>query len=285
VIEFEEVSFAYAGRPVLRGVSFRFAAAERIAVFGGSGQGKTTILRLILGLLRPDAGRVRVDGVDLADLDEAALREVRTRFTLVFQEGALFDSLDVKENVAFLLRERERLDEATLDARVRQLLRFVDLEPALHLMPEELSGGMHRRVAIARALAASDPAMFLYDEPTSGLDPVSALAIRRLILRLAQVGRGFVMVSHAVHDALAIADRFLMLGAGRLLFDGSRRELLEAAAPEVQAFLTYLRAPDAEPADLEETCLEETCLEETCLEETCLEETCLEETCLEAGRR
>ena len=183
MIELDHVSFSYGASGVLRDLSFSIDFSERVAILGGSGEGKSTILKIILGLIRPDTGRVLIDGEDITDRDEDGLREVRMKFSMVFQEGALFDSLTVKENVAFCLREHERLSEEEIDAKVRDILKTVGVGHAVDLMPEELSGGMHRRVALARSLAACDPKMFLYDEPTTGLDPINADNICRLIAK------------------------------------------------------------------------------------------------------
>ncbi len=238
MIVFEKVSFSYGPRQVLSDLSFSIGAHERVAILGGSGDGKTTILKLILGLLKPDSGKIYIDGEDITEKDEHELREVRIKFSIVFQEGALFDSLDVKENVAFCLREYAHLSEEEIDKHVRKLL-----EEAIGLMPEQLSGGMHRRVAIMRSLAGCDPKMFLYDEPTTGLDPVNADLICRLILDLATNGKGIVVVTHKVFDAMKMAERFMFLKNGTIVFDGDREQLIHASVPEIQIYtkeLSYL---------------------------------------------
>jgi len=191
MIVFDKVGFSYGARTVLKDVSFSIQADERVAILGESGEGKTTVLKLIMGLLKPDSGRIWIDGVDVTDKSELELREPRLKLSIVFQEGALFDSLSVKENVAFCLREYFRMSEKEIDQKVRELLRKVGMEGAIDLMPEELSGGMQRRVAMVRSIAAYEPRMFLYDEPTSGLDPVNAHTICDLILDLSKDGRGF----------------------------------------------------------------------------------------------
>ncbi len=238
MILFEGVHFSYNSREILRDVSFRAGFHERVAVLGGSGEGKTTMLRLILGLIRPDRGKIFVDGEDITLKQESDLREVRMKFNIVFQEGALFDSLNVKENVAYCLREYTKMSEQEIDAKVRQILGIVGVEHAIDLMPEELSGGMHRRVSLARSLALATPKMFLYDEPTTGLDPVSADNICRLIAELSKDGKGFIMVTHKVSDALKVADRFIFLKNGELLFDGNEQELLRADVPDIKFFLS-----------------------------------------------
>ena len=241
MIRFDQVSLAYNSINVLDGVSFSVDFSERVAILGGSGYGKTTILKLILGLIRPDSGRIFIDDDDITGKAEDELRVPRMKFSIVFQEGALFDSLNVKENVAFCLREYSRLTEEEIDQKVREILRVVDVEVAIDLTPEELSGGMHRRVAIARALAACEPKMFLYDEPTSGLDPVNADNICKLIVDLANGGKGFMIVTHKVTDALKVAERFMFLRDGKIQLDGNRKELLGATDPDIQQFLSELQ--------------------------------------------
>jgi len=240
MIRFDHVSFSYNNRIVLRDLSFSIGFGEQVAVLGGSGEGKTTILKLLLGLLRPDSGSIIVDGEDITGKTESGLRAVRMKFSIVFQEGALFDSLNVKENVAFCLREYTTLSEEDIDRRVRELLSVVGVERAIDLMPDELSGGMHRRVAIARSLAAFDVKMFLYDEPTSGLDPVNAGLICRLIADLSRDKRGFIIVTHKVYDAMRVAGRFLFLKDGVVLLDGNRDMLEQAAVPELRIFMKEL---------------------------------------------
>lgn len=234
MIEFDDVSFSYGSRPVLKNISFSVRANEKVAVLGGSGEGKTTILKLVLGLLKPDSGRILIRGEDITGKSEDELREFRMKFSIVFQEGALFDSLSVRENVAFCLREYTRMTEQEIEDKVRALLRRVGMEDAIDLMPEELSGGMQRRAALMRSLAAFEPEMFLYDEPTGGLDPVNADIVYQLIAELSNEERGFVMVTHEVRAAMRAAQRFLLLDKGRLIIDGSRENLLQLEVPEVQ---------------------------------------------------
>jgi phospholipid/cholesterol/gamma-HCH transport system ATP-binding protein len=233
MIEFDDVVFSYGSRTVLKNISFSIRADEKVAILGGSGEGKTTVLKLILGLLQPDSGRILIEGEDITSKSEDELREFRMKFSIVFQEGALFDSLSVRENVAFCLREYSRMSEEEIDEKVRALLRRVGMEDAIDLMPEELSGGMHRRVAVMRSLAAFEPEMFLYDEPTGGLDPVNAEIVYNLIAELSTEERGFVMVTHEVRSAVRAAERFLLLDKGRLVFDGGREKLIKLEVPEV----------------------------------------------------
>jgi phospholipid/cholesterol/gamma-HCH transport system ATP-binding protein len=241
MIVFDGVSFSYGSRTILDDLHFSLGAEERVAVLGGSGEGKTTILKLIMGLIRPDSGKIVIDGEDITRKSEEELRDVRMKFSIVFQEGALFDSLNVKENVAFCLREYTGMSEEEIDGKVRNLLERVGVGEASGLMPEELSGGMHRRVAIARSLAAFEPKMFLYDEPTSGLDPVNADNICKLILDLSRNGKGFIIVTHKVFDALKVANRFLFLRDGKMLLDGDRDRLLHSSVPDIEIFISELQ--------------------------------------------
>lgn len=237
MIEFEKVSVRLGRRMILRNLNFMIGFEERVAVIGGSGAGKTTLLKLIVGLLHPSEGRVLIDGSDIAAMNGDELKRTHLKFTIVFQEGALFDSMSVRDNVAFLLREYTRLPEKEIDYRVYGLLEKVGLEAATaYLMPEELSGGMKRRVAIARSLAGSDPKMFLYDEPTADLDPVSAALIRGLIRNLTESNRGFIMVTHEIATALAMAQRFFFLTGGTVSFDGTKEEFLRSPQREIRAF-------------------------------------------------
>lgn len=244
MIVFDNVWFSYGDRHILKEVSFSIKRNERVAILGGSGEGKTTVLKLILGLAKPDSGRIMIDSEDITIKTENELMGIRKKFSIVFQEGALFDSLNVKENVAFCLREYTDLSEEEIDRKVRHILRIVDVEHAIDLMPDELSGGMHRRVAIARSLAACDPQMFLYDEPTSGLDPINADNICRLIIDLCKNGKGLIIVTHKVSDALKVAERFMFLKEGMIFFDGGKQALLQSPIKEVQMFISELCVKD-----------------------------------------
>lgn len=240
MIVFDKVCFSYGTRQILKDVSFSINENERVAILGESGGGKTTVLKLMMGLIRPDSGTIVIDGEEINDKTEDELRPVRMKFSIVFQEGALFDSLNVKENVAFCLREYTKMPEEEIDRKVRELLRMVDVEQAIDLMPEELSGGMNRRVAIARSLAAFESKMFLYDEPTAGLDPANSDIICKLILNLSKNGRGFVIITHKVTDALKVADRFMFLKEGIMIFDGKKEQFIHTTLPELQVFLSEL---------------------------------------------
>jgi phospholipid/cholesterol/gamma-HCH transport system ATP-binding protein len=238
VIEAIDVRKGFDGHTVLRGLSFRVDPGVRLVIMGGSGSGKTVCLRLIAGLLRPDAGQIRVFGRNIEHLSEEALLPIRRRMGYVFQGAALFDSLTVYDNVAFPLREHTALDEQAVAVRVRRQLSLVglgtDVEPKL---PAELSGGMRKRVGIARALAV-DPQVMLFDEPTAGLDPTNARLVAELI---GELGRGVcdtaVIVTHDVELARTVGDRIAILVDGRFAAAGPVAELLASREPAVQAFL------------------------------------------------
>ncbi len=244
MIEFQNVTLAFNDNVVLNDVSFKARFHERIAVLGGSGEGKTTILRLMLGLLRPDSGRILIDGRDITALSESELRSSRMKFSIVFQEGALFDSMNVRENVAFCLREYYDYSEDEIEKRVREMLKRLGIEEAIDLMPEELSGGMQRRVAIARSLAGCSPGMVLYDEATTGLDPLTADNICSLIRELSQGEPpdriGFIIVTHKVTDAAKVAERFMYVRKGKIVFDGDIHALENTKDSELRAFTNEL---------------------------------------------
>src|SRR5438105_4587967 len=182
VIVFEDVSIAFEGRQVLNGISFRLPRGETKAIFGVAGSGKSTILKLAIGLLKPDAGQIYLLGEEITQKPEEELFELRSKVGIVFQESALFDSLTVRENVAFRLMEQHDLSEEEIEARVREALSFVELEDTINLFPSELSGGMRRRVAIARAII-TQPEVLLYDSPTGGLDLITSQPILELIIK------------------------------------------------------------------------------------------------------
>jgi phospholipid/cholesterol/gamma-HCH transport system ATP-binding protein len=261
IISFREVKLTFE-RPILQGVSFDLAPGTTKIVLGGSGSGKTTILRLILGLLKPDAGTIRVDGTEVAGLTEEELRDVRLKIGMVFQEGALFDSLTVGENVGFQLTEDGRVPEDEIEHRVHEMLGFVGLEDFALRMPSELSGGQRRRVALARALVAR-PRIMLYDEPTTGLDPITATTITDLIVKVRDLdGVSSILVTHQMRDAFNIArtfmmkregvfepsvvedmstvegTEFLMLREGKMVFEGTTRDLQSCDDVYIREYLS-----------------------------------------------
>jgi phospholipid/cholesterol/gamma-HCH transport system ATP-binding protein len=244
MIEFQNVLMTFNGKIVLDDVSFKVDFHEKIAVLGGSGAGKTTMLRLMLGLVRPDSGKILIEGQDITARSEAELRNLRMNFSIVFQQGALFDSMSVRENVAFCLREYSKYSEDEIERRVREMLRVLDIEGAIDLMPEELSGGMQRRVAIGRSLAGCSPKMMLYDEATTGLDPLTADNICTLINDLSKGPAtervGFIIVTHKVTDAAKVAERFIYIRDGGIVFDGNIDELKENEDQELRKFINEL---------------------------------------------
>src|SRR5580700_7065613 len=248
VIVFDNVSIAFEDKTILDGISFQLARGETKAIFGIAGSGKSTILKLTLGLLKPDAGHIHVLGEDVTQMSEESLFELRRKIGMVFQESALFDSLTVRENVAFRLMEEHDLSEDEIERRVRESLSFVELEQTVDMFPSELSGGMRRRVAIARAIV-TQPEILLYDSPTGGLDPVTSTTIIELIVKQRDVYKtSSLMVTHRLQDAFVMAthyfDRqanrmmalpkgvhcevpmaFLILRDGKVIFDGDLDEL------------------------------------------------------------
>jgi phospholipid/cholesterol/gamma-HCH transport system ATP-binding protein len=239
--QFVHVYKAFDEQPVLEDVNFEVRRGEMVVVLGKSGVGKSVTLKHILGFLQPDTGQVFVAGREVSKMPEEELFDVRRRVTMVFQSGALFDSLTVGENVAYPLRERAEyglaLDEDRIQARVGELLAMVELDGVRDLMPSDLSTGMKRAVAIARALAAK-PEALLYDEPTTMVDPLMAQTIAELILKLKrQTGLTSVVVTHDMKLARKLADRVVFLVDGRVAFFGPINELDASPEPMVQAFI------------------------------------------------
>jgi len=236
-IEFEHVSIAFNGRAVLEDVSFSVDRGETLCILGRSGVGKSVSLRLLMGFLRPDAGLIRVEGHEINDLDEEGLRAIRKRITMVFQNGALFDSMSVRENVAFPLRERGGLADDQVDQIVDRLIGLVGAEDVIDELPASLSTGRKRAVAMARALAAQ-PEIVLYDEPTTMVDPLIARRLGRLIQRLKlQLGFTSVVVTHDTRFAQTLADCVLFLHNGRAEFFGPLQNFLDSSDSPIRQFL------------------------------------------------
>ena len=261
-IEFRDVHLAFDDQKVLDGVSFTVRRGETKIILGRSGGGKSTAIRLILGLLKPDSGQILIDGVDITDFTEEEMMEVRQKIGMVFQEGALFDSLSVYENVAYRLREQGVIDEDEIQAEVERMLRFVDLEDAIDKMPDELSGGMRRRVGIARALVG-DPEIVLFDEPTAGLDPPTARTICELAIKLRDLHDvSSIFVTHEMNNVRYLSSEYatvnsqgevlyekegeklclintevIMLRHGQIVFSGSDEKLRTSKDAYIQRFI------------------------------------------------
>ncbi len=239
MIRFENVSFGYGNVRVLRDVSFHVAPGETSVIFGVSGSGKSTILKLVAGLVRPQSGRIVINGTDMTQVSESKWSRIRPQIGFVFQGGALFDSMTVGENIGYALLENTDKPLAEIEATVRETLRFLNLsEDLIDILPDSLSGGMQRRVAIGRAVAAVDPLIMLYDEPTTGLDPVSTRAIAEMILKLKDVkGVSSIIVTHQIADAFGMTDHFIVLHDGVVVFDGTCAELIHSDNQHVREFL------------------------------------------------
>ena len=236
-IVIDAVHKSLGSRQVLRGVSLNVAAGESVAIIGRSGTGKSVLLKHVVGLMNPDAGTVRVDGVDVPSLGTKDLLELRKRMGMLFQGGALFDSMSIGENVGLPLREHTKVDETQVELVVKEKLHLVGLEGIQDLRPSSLSGGMKKRAALARALALN-PKIMLYDEPTTGLDPITSDLINRLIRRLQErLGITSIAVTHDMKSAYHIADRIAMLHEGRIHAVGTPAEIQSTTDPAVRQFI------------------------------------------------
>lgn len=260
-IVFEDVWLTFEENEVLRGVSFHLPLGETKALFGVAGAGKSTILKLVLGLLKPDSGRITALDSDITQMRERDLFGLRGKIGMVFQESALFDSLTVRENVAFRPMEEHGIYDDEIDRRVREALRFVELEHTVNMFPSELSGGMRRRVAIARAII-TQPELLLYDSPTGGLDPVTSNTIVELIVKQRDVYKtSSLLVSHRLQDAFTMATHqfdkqtstlralprgqycdvpmsFLILRDGKVIFDGDIRQLARTRDEYIREYIS-----------------------------------------------
>jgi phospholipid/cholesterol/gamma-HCH transport system ATP-binding protein len=236
MIRLEDVHLALGGREILKGITFSVPGDDRLVMLGESGIGKSTILKVILGIWKPDRGRVLLDGQDIHSLSERELTERRKALAVVFQGGALFDSMTVGENVGYRLLEEGKLSFSDIEGIVRELLASVGLEEAIDLFPAELSGGMRKRASFARAIAAN-PRYILFDEPTAGLDPVASFQVNQLIIRCQQSGKGTIVVTHDLECAFQAGRRLMLLHDGRIVFEGNRSELENSQEPAVRRFL------------------------------------------------
>jgi phospholipid/cholesterol/gamma-HCH transport system ATP-binding protein len=237
MIEIRELTKSFGRKPVLRGISLAVEEGETLVVLGRSGSGKSVILKHLIGLLKPDAGEVLVDGEPITNLPERSLSVVRRKVGMLFQSAALFDSMSVERNLAFPLREQDIRDEAEIDQRVGEALEMVDLPGEQKKMPSELSGGMRKRVGLARTIIGR-PRCILYDEPTTGLDPITSDSINHLIRRLQRrLGVTSIVVTHDMKTAFHCADRVTFVHEGRLHFLGTIEELKESTDPVLTDFI------------------------------------------------
>lgn len=238
MIEIINLHKSFEKNQVLRGIDLTVEKGESMVVIGGSGSGKSVLLKHIIGILRPDAGKVLIDGIDLALLKERELYEVRKKFGMLFQMSALFDSMTVWENVGFALHRHKSMHDIEIKARATEKLKLVGLSGVENLMPAELSGGMKKRVGLARAIA-HEPEILLYDEPTTGLDPIMAAAINELIIEMKNtLSVTSVAITHDMNSAYKIADRIAMLYEGRIIATGSPDEIKNTGNPVVRQFIT-----------------------------------------------
>lgn len=239
MIRFENIYKSFGERDILKGVSFSIPKGQTTVILGASGSGKSTIIKHIVGLLSPDSGTIYIDGEKLDVSDDSALLEVRKKVGFLFQHGALFDSMNVYENVAFGVREHQHLDEDAIRVVVEEKLTMVglDAKDVEGLFPDELSGGMRKRVGLARTLAI-EPHALLYDEPTSGLDPISSNFITKMIIDVQErLGVTSVLISHDIKEAFKAGDYFLMLYEGVIVESGDAKSFKGSSHPAVRAFL------------------------------------------------
>lgn len=237
IIEIDDLHFAYGDRQVLKGLDLRIPRGKLVAILGTSGCGKSTLLRLIGGQLRPDRGRVLIDGEDVHALDNAGLYRLRRKMGMMFQVSGLFSDLSVFENVAFPMREHTDMPERMIRDLVLMKLHAVGLRGAHALMPGELSGGMQRRVALARAIA-SDPQLIMYDEPFAGLDPISLNVIASILRHLNDaLGTSSVVVTYDVSESLKVVDYALFISDGRIVAEGHTADILASDNPFVRQFI------------------------------------------------
>ncbi len=238
IIEVVDVEKSFGSVSVLKGVSFPIQKGETVCILGGSGGGKSTLLNLMIGILRPTAGSIIIDGDDISGMSEQELDRVRRKFGVMFQSGALLNSMTVSENIALPLEYHTQLDAETIDTMVKIKLHQVDLLHAADRRPSEISGGMQKRAAVARALAL-DPKILFYDEPSAGLDPIAVSRLDQLINQLKTTMRmTSIVVTHVMESVRRIADRVVMLDRGRVILTGTLEDLEKSDDPRIKQFLT-----------------------------------------------
>ncbi|HKI77988.1 MAG TPA: ATP-binding cassette domain-containing protein [Ignavibacteriaceae bacterium] len=235
MIELSNVSLEFGDRPILKDISLSINEGEIAIILGPSGAGKSSILKIILGLWQPDSGKVTVDGINIAGMSEVQILPIRSKMGIVFQANALFDSLNVEDNVAYFLREHSKLNSKDIRNKVSEILSFVNLKGTEKIYIDQLSGGMKKRVAIARALSF-DPEIILYDEPTTGLDPINSKSILDLIKRVSNRGATSVVVTHILNDAISIGDTLSVINEGAVVQTGTVHDLLNSKNPFIKDF-------------------------------------------------
>ncbi|MHC4549054.1 MAG: ABC transporter ATP-binding protein [Planctomycetota bacterium] len=237
IVEVEGVTKSYDGRPILKGIDLKVCKGETVVIMGGSGHGKSTLLRLMIGAERPDSGTIKLFGKAITGLSELELYPIKRRFGVLFQSGALYNSMTVGENIALPLREHTELDEQIIKIIIKLKLELVGLRDFEHLIPAQLSGGMKKRVGLARAIAL-DPEIIFYDEPGAGLDPVMLAVIDELITGLGEkLGVASIVVTHEMQSAFRIADRMVLLHGGEILAEGTPHEVKHSKDPLLQQFI------------------------------------------------
>jgi phospholipid/cholesterol/gamma-HCH transport system ATP-binding protein len=250
VIEVRDLVVRHGERTILDRISLRVDPGEIMVIIGGSGTGKTTLMRALLGLKRPHSGTINMLGTEITTANARELREIRKSIGVAFQGGALFSSMTVAENVQLPLREHTKLDENTIQIMTRIKLDMVNLLGFEHLMPSELSGGMTKRAALARAVI-TDPKLLFFDEPSSGLDPITSAELDELILKLRDVMRmTIVVVTHELESVFAIADRIIVLGEGEVIVSGTQEQIRASSDARVQNLLTRKPRDNPQDADL-----------------------------------
>jgi len=246
MIEVDNVTKRFGDFEVLRGVSCQLRRAETMCILGGSGGGKSTLMKIMIGALRPTSGKVVIDGDDISRMSEAGLNRVRRKFGVMFQGGALLNSMSVGQNIALPLHYHTKLDADTIGTMVKIKLQQVDMLHAEDRLPAELSGGMQKRAAVARALAL-DPKILFYDEPSAGLDPITTTRIDMLINKLRdRMGMSNVVVTHVMESVQRIADHIVMLDKGNVILDGTLADLMASEDPRISTFRTGEYAEGAE---------------------------------------
>lgn len=239
MIRFEDVTKSFGKRQILRGINLEIEKGKTTVIFGVSGGGKSTIIKHMVGLLKPDSGVITIEGTRIDNADESTLQEIRKKVGFLFQSGALFDSMNIRDNVAFPMTEHQYLTRGELDYKVDEKLTMVGLEPKIvkFLYPEELSGGMRKRVGLARTLAL-EPEVILYDEPTSGLDPVTSDFITQMICRLRdEIGMTSVLISHDISESFKAGDNYAMLFDGVIVEAGDKESFKNSQNAVVQQFI------------------------------------------------